>query len=102
MEKLPITNEVDSLLHSIRPSGDSKTNRSAIELYNRISKASSEYNNYPSYELREIIITLAAQYQYEYMNVDSHIIASLYDNLDETIDDDLLKQVHKKIVELYY
>jgi len=103
MGKLPTTYDVFSLLNSIGPpSGDNKTNISAIELYNRISKASSEYNNSPSCELIERVITLAAQYQYEYKNVDLNIIKNLYDNLDETEDDDLLKQVHRKIVGLYY
>ena len=103
MRKLPSSIDIDSLLNSIvLISKDNNARKSAIDLYNRVLKAASEYICYPSLKSIEKLIILSAQYQYEYMEVKLSVIKDLYDDLDETKDDDLLKQVHRKIFELYY
>lgn len=103
MRKLPSSIDISSLLNSIVPlSKENKLRKNSIDIYNRVLKASSEYVCFPSYESIDKLITLSAQYQYEYMEVNIGVIKNLYYDLKETKDDDLLKQVHRKIIELYY
>jgi len=103
MRKLPSSIDIDSLLNSIvPPSKDNKLKKNAIDLYDRVLEASNEYICFPSFKQLEKLIILSAQYQYEYMEVNLSVIKNLYNDLDETIDDDLLKKVHRKIIEIYY
>lgn len=104
MNKLYSSDDVKRLIESfdqVSPHKDSY--ECAGDLLDRICYAYDEYHWFSLPKTLEKIILLSAEYQYKYMNVDIHTIRNLYGNdIDESEDDDLLKQVHRKILELYY
>jgi hypothetical protein len=78
-------------------------NDKRIDLLDRILHAYDQYRCFPEYNQTENIIVLSAEYLYKFMGVSNQVVNSLYSDNDMQSDKgDLLKQVHKRIIKLFY